>query len=237
MLPIFSFFGLALAAAFWPDSQPETTADTRGDADAADKTASGTLGHDFGTDDAVLSFASSKTAEAPSPHAAADEDDADDYQDDLIGGDEDDVLSGTKGQDLMYGFAGDDVLSGGAGSDTLDGGSGDDVIIGDDDTEADHLIAGDGHDQVRLGDGDTATGGSGDDIFRIDAHGIAHITDYNPDDDRVEVIYDARGPIPELATEQTDDGVNLLADGDLVAVFSGATVIDTSLVEMVPEAA
>ncbi len=234
MLPIFSLFGLALAAAFWPEPQTATDGAAMDDdsSEGPELTASETLGHS----DTVLSFATSDIADETDTLSASAEADDEDYQDDLIDP-HDAFLTGTDGPDVLLGLDGDDVLTGGDGADVLDGGTGDDLIYGDDDQDADTLIGGEGHDQIWVGDGDTATGGRGDDVFHMDAEGIAYITDYNPDDDRVELIYDPAGPVPELTTETTDDGVNLLADGDLVAVFNGSKVIDVSRVAMVSEAA
>lgn len=59
----------------------------------------------------------------------------------------DDTLSGGDGADSLFGQAGDDVLDGGTGADSLDGG--------------------DGNDTITIAQGDTATGGAGNDVFRI----------------------------------------------------------------------
>ncbi len=69
--------------------------------------------------------------------------------DDLIqAGDGNDVVDAGLGDDTVYGEAGNDTLRGGEGADILDGGTGDDTIY--------------------LGDGDTASGGDGDDTFIVD---------------------------------------------------------------------
>jgi Ca2+-binding RTX toxin-like protein len=239
MLPIFSLFGLALAAALWPDTPTAEKSAVAGsdDSDASqepDVTADGTLGYGSGGGNSIMSFATAETGSAMETLDASDAPIDGDYQDDLIGSD-DDVLTGTAEIDALFGFAGDDVLSGGDGEDFLDGGTGDDLILGDDDQDADTLIGGEGHDQIWVGDGDTATGGRGDDVFYTDADGVSFITDYNPDDDRIELVYDPAGPVPTLTTEPNDDGINLLADGELVAVFGGAKVFDISRVAMVPD--
>ncbi|WP_372573208.1 Hint domain-containing protein [Ruegeria jejuensis] len=80
------------------------------------------------------------------------------------------ALNGTQGINLSDVFFdtipnpdGNDDLDGGAGSDTLVGGGGDDVLSGG--TEADDLQGGSGNDTLNVAEGDTATGGDGDDLF------------------------------------------------------------------------
>ncbi|MEM7075932.1 MAG: Hint domain-containing protein [Pseudomonadota bacterium] len=58
---------------------------------------------------------------------------------------------------------GADVIDGGAGDDTLSGEAGDDVLTGG--TGADQMSGGAGNDTFNLAEGDTATGGDGDDLF------------------------------------------------------------------------
>ena len=73
----------------------------------------------------------------------------------INGGSGDDNLKGGNGDDIISGGGGDDFLQGKAGNDTLDGGSGDDKLHGDagDDT----LIGGQGDDFIHGGTGtDTA---------------------------------------------------------------------------------
>ncbi len=91
--------------------------------------------------------------------------------DTLYGGNNDDQLSGDRGADQLYGGTGDDILSGGAGDDKLTAGTGDDNLSGDD--GKDYLNAGSGDDIIDGGDGndkivggagsDTIEGGAGDD--------------------------------------------------------------------------
>lgn len=66
------------------------------------------------------------------------------------------VIDAGGGDDVITGGSGDDVINGGAGDDKLSGGKGDDVISG-----------GTGDDTITLAEGDTATGGDGDDTFLI----------------------------------------------------------------------
>ena len=64
----------------------------------------------------------------------------------------------TGGNDTIYGFLGNDVLTGGDGADTLKGNQG-----------VDSLDGGNGNDTLILEahDGDSATGGAGNDIFQL----------------------------------------------------------------------
>ena len=102
----------------------------------------------------------------------------------------DDTLDGTAGDDTIHGFAGNDTLNGLAGNDTLTGGAGDDTLTG-----------GDGN--------DTLTGGDGDDTFVFDpGFGNDTITDFNPDDDTLDIsALDAAGVERPLATQSGDDTV------------------------------
>ena len=70
-----------------------------------------------------------------------------------------DELTGGSGNDTIFGQSGDDLITGSRGSDTLDGGTGNDTI--------------------NTAEGDSADGGSGDDLFVITDHdesGSADIT-------------------------------------------------------------
>jgi Ca2+-binding RTX toxin-like protein len=95
----------------------------------------------------------------------------------------DDQLFGDEGDDTIYGYDGNDTLSGGLGNDTLDGGSGNDSLDGGNGNDTlyggagsdtlvggagnDFLSGGDGDDDIVVGAGDTAYGGSGDDVFTV----------------------------------------------------------------------
>lgn len=91
--------------------------------------------------------------------------------DDLRGGEGNDVMFGEAGADTLHGGEGDDALSGGvgadrlfggAGNDSLDGGSGDDKLLGD--SGDDKLTGGDGKDYLHGGTGaDNLDGGAGND--------------------------------------------------------------------------
>ncbi|MDA2923775.1 hypothetical protein MYX65_03795, partial [Acidobacteria bacterium AH-259-L09] len=103
--------------------------------------------------------------------------------DDLHGGEDNDLLEGGDGEDRLDGGGGADRLDGEAGNDTLMGGNGDDTLDGGDDKDTlmggegnDDLDGGDDHDLLEggLGDdklagwdgNDTLIGGDGEDILR-----------------------------------------------------------------------
>lgn len=67
------------------------------------------------------------------------------------------------GNDTITGDGVDNVLNGGAGTDSITGGGGNDTLIGG--TGADELFGGLGDDEIYLAEGDSAFGGSGDDLF------------------------------------------------------------------------
>ena len=91
------------------------------------------------------------------------------------GGGDDDDLRGGDGDDLLFGNSGDDELRGRDGEDILDGGTGDDRLFGG--RDGDVLIGGDGTDLVSGGGGadtlidgagsDVLTGGNGPDTFAL----------------------------------------------------------------------
>ena len=222
MLPLLGLFSLALAASLWPDSAGDAEPQTA----SGDLSASGTDAGESGDD--ILNYASASSVDVAGELAESGQSGAATQDDTLLGTDRDDVL---------FGFDGDDQLSGGAGADVLNGGAGNDLVTGDDDSEGDELIGGDGDDWVVMGDGDTGTGGSGDDEFHMDANGTVHIRDYNPDDDRLMVYYDPAGPVPTLKTEMTETGMLLLADDTVVAVLAGVKELDLTDVHLLAEAA
>ena len=97
--------------------------------------------------------------------------------DTINGGNGDDTVDGGIGDDLITDTGGggsQDSLDGGAGNDTIDGGNADDTIDGGDGNDSligglgdDILTGGLGDDELYLAEGDTATGGDGDDLFVI----------------------------------------------------------------------
>lgn len=165
--------------------------------------------------------------------------------DTLNGGNDNDILFGNEGNDLVEGGEGHDTLMGGEGTDVLDGGSGNDVLngtfgdhFGNDQDEGDTLLGGDGDDSILLGNGDVATGGTGEDLFTGGDHiddAAGHITDFNPGEDRIEVIYDpASNPDPmiEVRDFETGTGADIILDGQVILSVSGAQGLDPNLIEL-----
>lgn len=72
---------------------------------------------------------------------------------------------------------GDDVIRAGSGQDTLFGGGGDDNLVGGGDEDS--ISGGAGNDTISAAEGDTVSGGDGDDLFLLVSHnegGTADIT-------------------------------------------------------------
>lgn len=193
--------------------------------------------------------------------------------DSLLGESGEDSLSGEAGNDTLEGGLGDDGVSGGAGNDMLQGGAGEDVLTGDDGADriwggggndilsggdadraggrdsaidgADTLSGGDGDDQLLIGRGDTGIGGSGEDVFWLDAASnatataIATLQDYLPETDRIELHYD---PAFDAAGVEIPPTVSVLMgpgsayavitfNGEPLAHVTGATTL--SLADLV----
>ena len=152
------------------------------------------------------------------------------------------MLRGGAGQDWLNGGFGADTLIGDEGSDTLDGGAGDDAIWGIEGgaPETDFLNGGTGNDSLFIGAGDYASGGEGSDSFVLgDWAGnedLSRITDFNPDDDEIVVLYDpAEHPDP-MVTLLTEDGsadATVMLDGLPLAHISGGAGLDPGMVRLV----
>ncbi|MBJ2150953.1 calcium-binding protein [Paracoccus sp. IB05] len=152
--------------------------------------------------------------------------------DTLLGGEGDDSLYGEEGDDWLWGGEGDDQMVGGAGADTLDGGAGNDTLWGafpeGDDGEVDFLNGGDGDDVIHLGAGDYGNGGAGSDSFVLTQWlgegGFATITDYDPQDDEIVLVYDPAAHVsPAVSVTQSATGGSSLIsiDGFVVAEVNG----------------
>lgn len=165
--------------------------------------------------------------------------------DTLNGGNDNDILFGNEGDDLVEGGEGHDILLGGAGADVLDGGPGNDVLngtfgdhFGNDQDAGDTLLGGGGDDSILLGNGDVATGGTGEDLFTGGDHiddAAGHITDFNPGEDRIEVIYDPAStpnPMIEVRDFENGTGADIILDGQVILSVSGAQGLDPNLIEL-----
>lgn len=163
--------------------------------------------------------------------------------DTLIGGEGQDSLAGGAGDDAVSGGIGDDLVIGGAGADELDGGDGGDTIWGQSadgaDEEADFLNGGAGDDALMLGAGDYGSGGEGADRFTLldfEAGGApAQITDFDPAEDQLVVLYDpALHPEPVLTLDQPEGSgtATLMIDGVPVASFANGADVDLSTIAL-----
>ena len=83
------------------------------------------------------------------------------------------------------------------------------------------------------GVGDNLNGGTGADQFGLTIGGNAFIDDFDPDEDRISVSYDAQGDAPIVRYEDTDEGALLIADGQIVATFAGHAALDLAGVPIV----
>ena len=131
----------------------------------------------------------------------------------ILLGEDDDILDAGGGNDTVGSAGGDDEVYGGEGNDIVFGGTGNDVVDG-----------GSGDDEVRGDEGDdTLTGGSGSDTFVFrPGFGNDVVTDFNKTEDTL-IFYDAAGELIEssqLNETQNSDGNAVLtaADGSSVTL-------------------
>ena len=148
--------------------------------------------------------------------SAADDDLDGDRHDNVIdGGPGNDSLNGVQGDDELIGGAGADYLIGGHGHDSLDGGLGDDRLLGG--YGNDTLTGGPGNDMLISGqDTNRLTGGGGADTFVFSpVDGDAVVTDFEGDNDRIDLSYFDIETIDEVTMTVGDDGVTIdLTDMD-----------------------
>ena len=157
-----------------------------------------------------------------------------DGDDCLLGGAGDDLLRGGAGHDSLMGGWGDDTLAGEGGGDAMFGGEGNDVIDGRNDDAAagapDYLNGGAGDDTITTGNDDIVTGGAGADTMILGdwIDDPAQVQDYDPQEDRLVVIFDdsdTGATLPNLSLSQNPDApeaIRLLLDGVPIASFAGA---------------
>ncbi|MCL4186342.1 MAG: calcium-binding protein [Rhodobacteraceae bacterium] len=186
--------------------------------------------------------------------------DGDDW---LDGGAGNDALIGGPGADTLTGGEGDDTLAGGQDGDTLSGGLGQDLLFGDDGDDVisgvvlgpggdgppvdldgqDFLNGGNGNDTLVGGADDVLNGGAGADLFAvgdwIDGGKVATITDYDPAEDRIGVVFDpAATPDPVVTVETEGDTAYVLLNGVRVAAVpggAGLTAADIELIANTPD--
>lgn len=134
--------------------------------------------------------------------------------DTIWGMDGDDLLEALGADDLVYGGHGDDSIAGGSHEDSLYGGSGDDFLYADGDSAADLVDAGEGADQIFGGFADRLAGGAGADVFVVSDG--SHISDFDPSEDRIEIII-APGTPPEgsIAVEEDATETRVLFMGEI----------------------
>lgn len=131
----------------------------------------------------------------------------------IFSGSADDLMETGSGNDLVDAEGGNDTIFAGAGDDEIHGGRGDDVLL--------------------AGVGDNLNGGTGADQYGLTIGGNAFIDDFDPEEDRISVSYDAQGDAPIVRYEDTDEGALLIADGQIVATFAGHAVLDLAGVPIV----
>ncbi|SFD74167.1 calcium-binding protein [Roseivivax sediminis] len=163
----------------------------------------------------------------------------------LQGGLGDDVLRGGAGTDALHGREGADTIAGGAGADTLMGGAGDDLLEdrGPGSGEGDFLNGHGGNDTLMPGAGDIASGGTGADTFALGSRAVgdpAELTDFDPAEDKLVVLYEETGAPPDVALAPDPDNpamVRLLLDGAAVATLAAADAPPLDAIALVPQGA
>lgn len=141
----------------------------------------------------------------------------------ILGKAADDFISGGIGRDKLAGGAGRDEIHGGRGKDLLRGGAGDDWLYGDDfefppmSGFDDRIFGGRGDDNIVGGGGaDVLTGGAGADSFRFllgqTLDGVARITDFEADRDRLLIDTDTIPGVIRVKAQGDDTLVRYVAD-------------------------
>lgn len=148
------------------------------------------------------------------------------------------------GDDQVFGRKGDDEIVDLYGRNTLAGNEGEDVIVSlDFDTTAaptsDIISGGWGKDLLMFDQGDTATGGNGEDEFSLDIERLATrgadfqpaiITDFEPGVDFINLVGSETVIAADngnIALNETDAGTTITVSGIPVAVLNGATNLAT----------
>ena len=156
------------------------------------------------------------------------------YFDTVPNDDGNDTLLGGSGEDTIYGQGGDDILTGGSGADQMFGGTGEDTL--------------------NVGEGDTADGGDGDDLFVLSNNtdpGSAAITivggegdetngdtlDLNGQADRDTLTFTTNTADEKAGTVELNDGslvtfsnienIICFTPGTMIATAHGPRAIET----------
>lgn len=142
---------------------------------------------------------------------------------------------GMEGDDLIRGGTGRDDVIDTIGSNTLFGDTGYDRLNSvDDETSqdtADTVFGGFGEDVMFVDDGDTVTGGGGDDRFQVvtgEGDDAVIITDFEEGDTLYLRDGDGGFVIQErISTDLTEDGTgtNVMLDGNVVVTMEGVTAL------------
>ena len=161
-----------------------------------------------------------------------------------------DVVDGGDGVDAVHGGLDADTVSGGMGADSVFGGWGNDLVNGveddaataalDDIDDADFLNGGSGDDTIIAGNADIVTAGDGaDDIVVgdwIEAGAAASILDFNADDDNILLVYDDAEDVPNITVQASPSDpttAQVMMDGLAVAnVFNAADLAASDVVLM-----
>jgi Ca2+-binding RTX toxin-like protein len=153
----------------------------------------------------------------------------------FLGHGNDIVTSEAMGDDFIRGGKGNDVIQDIEGANKIFGDEGADLIIAFDEDGidgADSVHGGYGNDTIFADEGDTVTGGANEDEFVIEIGDVTDaptiITDMNPAEDRVTLVFNENAVNAEVELLQADNGedVNVLVNGNLQTVLQGVKVAD-----------
>lgn len=233
--------------------------------DDSDETDGGTLGDGAdGTDDMVDPLTSDPVA---ADKLTEDDDKFEGTDDDntIFAGEGDDDVSGGAGDDRVFlnegddvsgpesgDMAGDDLIRGGDGSDSITDNLGANTIFGDlgadtidttdadDESTADLVHGGFGNDAIFADDGDTVTGGGGDDTFTVvvetGSEDPVTITDFEKGDRLIVEVLQTKDEAPDdasivLAENETDTEIQL--EGQTIAIIQGVADLEALNIQFV----
>jgi hypothetical protein len=142
---------------------------------------------------------------------------------------------------VFAGFMADGALTADAKSKTKEDDDGPDKIEGGSGEDDDRLAYGCGDDALLIGAGDYAHGGEVANRFAIgdwvNDGDIAHISDYNPDEDDIVVLYDATAHPDrhiELISEDGSGDATLFLDGIPLAIITNGAGLSVDALKLVP---